>query len=158
MRERVLHKESSLGEVFTSKRIQIQTALLLLLGKIWNSETENYLLQWPKHAQHQSKIYQAIDWLGNSIDPLLHGILGDGIGKCLGQLKQTVYDKNGPVNKDRYYHIQRTHQDVKWDNLVKENSWRLGDWYNTNTHNHAKNNANNQTSKKETETEPEPET
>ena len=92
-------------------------------------KTDDHLLQCLKQSQHRIEIYQTITRLGTEIDPILHDILRDGVGKYIGGNDQTLYDEDGPANSKQYFHLQQTQQDIiGWDNLIRgkfSKHWQL---------------------------------
>ena len=66
---------------------------LLYCCSCWaESETDDHLLQCPKRAQYRNEIHQAINCLGNDVDPILYyDILLHGITRYLNGTRQTQY-------------------------------------------------------------------
>ena len=74
-----------------------------------NSETDDHLLQCPKQARYQNKIYQVIKYLGKEMDPVLLKILLDGVTKYLTGTRQTKYIV-GSSRKQQTDYWDRIHQ------------------------------------------------
>lgn len=71
---------------------------------------------------------QAIAQLGKEMDPILHNILRDRLGKYLGGHGQTRYDKDSLVNSDKHLQLQKNQKEIGWDNIVRgkySKHWRI---------------------------------
>ena len=63
------------------------------------------------------------------MDPVLHDILWDGLGKYPGGLDQTTYNKAGLASSGKYFlQLQKNQMEIGWDNLIQgkySKHWRI---------------------------------
>ena len=92
-----------------------------------SSETDDHRLQCPKQSRHRNEIYQTIDRFASELDPTLHDILRDGIGKYLGGKEQTTYKVEDPDGIG-YCVLQKNQAETGWNNLIRgkfSKHWRI---------------------------------